>query len=155
MGFTANYVISIQKGTRREGTLRGLLPSHSRLMRCYRGRVAQLVEQVTFNHWVTGSNPVALTIAPASAPAFSSGIKTAGIRCPRPRDATVGFVLSGLLEKKSANAMRWNNGYWAKGPGGVAKQRKQGTGLLGTKRSTGGQNQYSFFCRIMYIMCIF
>ena len=26
------------------------------------GRVAQLVEQVTFNHWVTGSNPVALTI---------------------------------------------------------------------------------------------
>ena len=25
------------------------------------GRVAQLVEQVTFNHWVTGSNPVALT----------------------------------------------------------------------------------------------
>ena len=27
------------------------------------GRVAQLVEQVTFNHWVTGSNPVALTIA--------------------------------------------------------------------------------------------
>ena len=27
-----------------------------------RGRVAQLVEQVTFNHWVTGSNPVALTI---------------------------------------------------------------------------------------------
>jgi hypothetical protein len=29
-----------------------------------------LVEQVTFNHWVTGSNPVALTIAPASAPAF-------------------------------------------------------------------------------------
>ena len=28
------------------------------------GRVAQLVEQVTFNHWVTGSNPVGLTIAP-------------------------------------------------------------------------------------------
>tara|TARA_B100000035_G_scaffold150103_1_gene127936 strand:+ start:1101 stop:1292 length:192 start_codon:yes stop_codon:yes gene_type:complete len=28
----------------------------------YNGRVAQLVEQVTFNHWVTGSNPVALTI---------------------------------------------------------------------------------------------
>jgi len=28
------------------------------------GRVAQLVEQVTFNHWVTGSNPVALTIRP-------------------------------------------------------------------------------------------
>lgn len=27
------------------------------------GRVAQLVEQVTFNHWVTGSNPVALTIS--------------------------------------------------------------------------------------------
>ena len=26
------------------------------------GRVAQLVEQVTFNHWVTGSNPVPLTI---------------------------------------------------------------------------------------------
>ena len=25
------------------------------------GRVAQLVEQVTFNHWVTGSNPVPLT----------------------------------------------------------------------------------------------
>ena len=28
----------------------------------YKGRVAQLVEQVTFNHWVTGSNPVPLTI---------------------------------------------------------------------------------------------
>ena len=26
------------------------------------GRVAQLVEQLTFNQWVTGSNPVALTI---------------------------------------------------------------------------------------------
>ena len=26
------------------------------------GRLAQLVEQVTFNHWVTGSNPVPLTI---------------------------------------------------------------------------------------------
>ena len=25
------------------------------------GRVAQLVEQLTFNQWVTGSNPVALT----------------------------------------------------------------------------------------------
>ena len=25
------------------------------------GRLAQLVEQVTFNHWVTGSNPVPLT----------------------------------------------------------------------------------------------
>ena len=25
------------------------------------GRVAQLVEQVTFNHWVAGSNPAALT----------------------------------------------------------------------------------------------
>ena len=46
------------------------LPGHNRLMRCYSGRVAQLVEQVTFNHWVTGSNPVALTIAPASASAF-------------------------------------------------------------------------------------
>ena len=43
-------------------------------MRCYSGRVAQLVEQVTFNHWVTGSNPVALTIAPASASAFPPGI---------------------------------------------------------------------------------
>ena len=62
MGFTANYVISIQKGTWREGTFRGFLPGHTRLMRCYSGRVAQLVEQVTFNHWVTGSNPVALTI---------------------------------------------------------------------------------------------
>ena len=31
------------------------------LVRCVFGRVAQLVEQVTFNHWVTGSNPVALT----------------------------------------------------------------------------------------------
>ena len=30
------------------------------------GRVAQLVEQVTFNHWVTGSNPVALTISKPS-----------------------------------------------------------------------------------------
>lgn len=30
------------------------------------GRVAQLVEQVTFNHWVTGSNPVALTTFPHS-----------------------------------------------------------------------------------------
>ena len=27
----------------------------------FRGRVAQLVEQLTFNQWVTGSNPVALT----------------------------------------------------------------------------------------------
>ena len=26
-----------------------------------KGRVAQLVEQLTFNQWVTGSNPVALT----------------------------------------------------------------------------------------------
>ena len=34
---------------------------HTRLMRWRSGRVAQLVEQVTFNHWVTGSNPVALT----------------------------------------------------------------------------------------------
>ena len=32
------------------------------------GRVAQLVEQVTFNHWVTGSNPVALTILYGSKP---------------------------------------------------------------------------------------
>ena len=28
------------------------------------GRVAQLVEQLTFNQWVTGSNPVALTTFP-------------------------------------------------------------------------------------------
>ena len=28
------------------------------------GRVAQLVEQLTFNQWVTGSNPVALTTLP-------------------------------------------------------------------------------------------
>ena len=27
------------------------------------GPVAQLVEQLTFNQWVTGSNPVGLTIA--------------------------------------------------------------------------------------------
>lgn len=27
-----------------------------------RGPVAQLVEQLTFNQWVTGSNPVGLTI---------------------------------------------------------------------------------------------
>ena len=32
------------------------------------GRVAQLVEQVTFNHWVTGSNPVALTISKPLSP---------------------------------------------------------------------------------------
>ena len=32
------------------------------------GRVAQLVEQLTFNQWVTGSNPVALTILYGSKP---------------------------------------------------------------------------------------
>ena len=34
----------------------------------YKGPLAQLVEQVTFNHWVTGSNPVALTILFGSKP---------------------------------------------------------------------------------------
>ena len=37
------------------------------------GRVAQLVEQVTFNHWVTGSNPVALTI-PLLPPALYASV---------------------------------------------------------------------------------
>ncbi len=38
----------------------GLIPVSRKGLKI--GRVAQLVEQVTFNHWVTGSNPVALTI---------------------------------------------------------------------------------------------
>ena len=54
LGFTAIYVLSIQRHPRWNSLgpvcCAGLC-----------GRVAQLVEQVTFNHWVTGSNPVALT----------------------------------------------------------------------------------------------
>ena len=55
MGFTANSVPSIQKVSKRFSRM-GLSDSADK-----DGRVAQLVEQVTFNHWVTGSNPVALT----------------------------------------------------------------------------------------------
>ena len=36
------------------------------IRKLYCGRLAQLVEQVTFNHWVTGSNPVPLTMLRAS-----------------------------------------------------------------------------------------
>ena len=35
------------------------------------GPVAQLVEQLTFNQWVTGSNPVGLTIFPLFSMAYA------------------------------------------------------------------------------------
>ena len=42
--------------------------SHLVIRGSHSGRVAQLVEQVTFNHWVTGSNPVALTTSKPLSP---------------------------------------------------------------------------------------
>ena len=36
-------------------------PKHRQYVRPYVGPVAQVVEQLTFNQWVTGSNPVGLT----------------------------------------------------------------------------------------------
>ena len=53
------------------------------------GRVAQLVEQVTFNHWVTGSNPVALTtygaVKPLKALAFGGFLSVCQARAKRQR----------------------------------------------------------------------
>ena len=40
------------------GTRCGSFLGRTRLVRCYRGRVAQLKEQVTLNQWVTGSSQI-------------------------------------------------------------------------------------------------
>ncbi len=42
--------------------------------RIARGPVAQLVEQLTFNQWVTGSNPVGLTTFTGTAGRFSVSV---------------------------------------------------------------------------------
>ena len=63
------------------------------------GRVAQLVEQVTFNHWVTGSNPVALTIARM----------LHRYKAPPAASATGGFVYGRLYGRKSYTVTRTPN----------------------------------------------
>ena len=86
LGFTANYVLSIQGGIQRHWRMGLSVESN------YNGRVAQLVEQVTFNHWVTGSNPVALTIA---------WNRFDGTKRPRPHQRPGALCMAGFKGEKA------------------------------------------------------
>ncbi len=65
-----------------------------------RGPVAQLVEQLTFNQWVTGSNPVGLTIPVAKQGLFPPALSSS--RMAPCRNMVVSAVLASSLQLTSS-----------------------------------------------------